>query len=156
MEINPVNPCEHLDKVGAYHDNELNEADRLAMAEHLKRCTECSSELQSIQAISTAAKRLVIPELSAQALSRIHKAVDAAPANSIRRMAMELTAVAASILLGCGVWLWLSGAGFESVNTAMPIWEASAVQRPNETAAGSTEDQMAMWIVDDLSQGDSQ
>lgn len=143
-----MNECEHADKLTAYHDGQLDERTRASLERHLAQCTTCSSELARLRRLSEILGSTARPGLSAQALRRIHAAVEAAPATSIRRLAEALTAVAAAILIVCGAYLLIPSVS--ASQAAAPVWEATAVQHPTEQA-GTSDDQLAMWMVQDLS-----
>jgi hypothetical protein len=83
-------------------------------------------------------------------MRRLHRRIDALPGLAIARLAEALTAVAASIVIACGVWLWASSAPAEAAS--MPVWEAAVLQKPAEAAPPTaSEDRLAGWIVQDLS-----
>jgi anti-sigma factor RsiW len=143
-----MNECEHAGKLTAYHDGWCDEQTRASLERHLAQCDSCSSELARLRKLSEILGGTERPGLSAQALKRIHAAVEAAPTISIRRLAEALTAVAAAILVVCGAYLLLPSVS--ASEAAAPVWEATAVQHPTEQAS-TTDDQLAMWMVQDLS-----
>ena len=113
----------------------------------------CAVELGRMRKLSEAIGSLSLPAgaLGPAALRRLHERVDQFRSRVIARLAGALTAVAASILVGCCAWLWASSASAGPVGP-MPLWEASAVQRPADSAASAYEDRMAVWMVQDLSE----
>jgi len=64
-------------------------------------------------------------------------------------MAQAVTAVAASILLVCAVWLWAVASAAKATGP-IPLWETAAVSSQTAPVAAS-EERLAMWIVEDLS-----
>lgn len=51
--------CSEVDKLlNAYVDEDLSEASRQALAQHLDRCRDCRSELEALQSLRTAAREL--------------------------------------------------------------------------------------------------
>ena len=147
-----MSECEYYGKLGAYHDGELDAAGRAAVERHLTQCPTCVTELAILAAVSRAFHGVARQELSVLALRRLHQRMDLLPSLAIGRMAAALTAVAASILLACGVWLWRSSSVTAPAGP-MPVWEAAAVQRAADPAAigVASEDQLAGWMVQDLS-----
>jgi hypothetical protein len=65
-------------------------------------------------------------------------------------MAAGLTAMAASILLACCVWLWQTSGPAEAA-APLPVWETAATQRPTDPPPSTAEEQLAIWTVQDLS-----
>jgi anti-sigma factor RsiW len=149
-----VSECEYAGRLSAYHDGELDAATRAALEQHLRRCASCAAELGRIRRLSQLLGDMPRAELSPWAVQRLHRAVETAYSGSVRRLAAALTAVAAAVLVACNVWLWRPPA--DRPAGPMPIWEASVLQRPTEPSVSTAEDQLAMWVVQDLSQEDGQ
>lgn len=145
-----MSECEYAGSLGAYHDGEIDAATCAALEQHLRQCASCAAELDRMRKLSKLLNGAPKPELSAQALHRFHAAADLAPSITIRRMAEALTSVAAAILVVCGVLMWKQLPAGEPAGP-MPIWEASVLQHPAEPPVSSSEDQLAMWMVQDLS-----
>jgi anti-sigma factor RsiW len=144
-----VSECQYAGRLGAYHDNELSPAAGAEMEDHLAHCPACAAELAGMVELSQAFARLPRPAITAHALQRLHRRVDALPGLAIAHLAEALTAVAASILIACGVWMWASSA--PAGGASMPVWEAAAFQKPAETTPTATEDRLTTWMVQDLS-----
>jgi anti-sigma factor RsiW len=145
-----MNGCGDGRRLGAYHDGELTGAERAALEAHLRRCPGCAAELERLRRLSSlvaAAGRTGMPR---PALARLHRAVDDLSATDLGRLAKTLLAVAASVLMVCGVWLWQANGGEPA--GAIPVWETVAAQ--GQTAATGTEEQLAQWIVRDLERAD--
>ena len=66
---------------------------------------------------------------------------------NIGRLAKAVLAVAASILVICGLWLWQSEAA-EGPAEPIPLWETVAA--PQQTLVAGSDAQLAQWIVQDL------
>jgi anti-sigma factor RsiW len=145
-----VSECEHSGRLGAYHDGELDAATRSMLEQHLSECVDCAAELARIRHLSRLLGGIARLELSAEALQRLHEAADAASSGPIRRLAAVLTAAAAAILVVCGARLWSLSTRAAS-GDPMPTWEVSMMQRPAESSGGNWEDQIAAWVVQDLS-----
>jgi len=153
-----VSECEHSGRLGAYHDGELDAAGQAAVEQHLRRCASCAEELGRIRKLSELLGGISTPKPSVEVLHRLHETADLACARPLRRLAEALTAVAAAVLIACSAWLWRSPTAAgpagqtalkETVRT-MPTWETSAVQGPAEPSARNSEDQLALWMIQDL------
>lgn len=144
-----MSDCQHADRLSAYHDDELSPAARAEVASHLARCPACAGELGRLVKLSRAFAELPAPAFSRQAMQRLHRGLDVVPGQAIARLAEALTAVAASIVIACGVWLWSSSSPADAAS--MPLWEATAIQKPAESAPPASEDRLAGWMVQDLS-----
>ena len=146
-----MNECEHTDRLSAYHDGELDPATRAEVQRHLAQCPPCAAELARLVRLSGALAGLGNPTIDPRAMQRLHQRLDVLPLPSlaIGRLAAALTAVAASILLACGAWLWASSS--PAGTASMPVWETAVLQKPAEPAPSGSEDRLAVWIVQDLS-----
>jgi len=141
--------CKHAHEMSAYHDGEVSEPSRTALAEHVRGCPVCAAELSRLERLSLLIGTAGRPEMSAQALERLHRSVDLQPKVALLRVAEVFTAVAAAILLFSGVWLWrISAAGASAEQ--IPLWETVAVA-PQDLSAAAAQEQLAQWIVQDLS-----
>ncbi len=140
--------CGYCEKLSAYHDGRLDATARSMLEQHLGHCPVCTPELDRLGRLSALLKGAGAVEMPVGAMRRFHATAEAAGSFSLNRLAEALTAVAATILVACGLWMWsLSMTGR---STRAPVWEASVLQRPSETPAGQ-EDQFAVWVVQDLS-----
>jgi anti-sigma factor RsiW len=145
-----LSECQHADRLSAYHDNELDPQARAEVQTHLAQCPACTGELARLERLSQAFAGLPAVQVSPHTMQRLHRRIDALPGLTIARLAEALTAVAASIVIACGAWLWSSSAPAGSAT--MPVWEAAVLQKPAETAPPqASEDRLAGWIVQDLS-----
>ena len=145
-----MNECEHACRLSAYHDGELDPATRAALERHLAKCSDCTAELARIRGLSGLLGGLAKGDPSPRALRRFHAAAEQAASGVIWRTASALTAAAAAILVVCGLWLWRGASAGESAGP-MPVWEAVMLQRPAEPSISSPDEQLAMWMVQDLS-----
>lgn len=145
-----MSDCQYGDRLSAYHDQELPPAAAAEVEQHLAQCPACAAELARMQKLSQAFAGLPAPLVSPQAMQRLHRRVDALPGLSIAHLAEALTAVAASIVIACGAWLWASSTPAGAAT--MPIWEAAVLQKPAESAPPqASEDRLTVWMVQDLS-----
>ena len=143
-----MSECERAQRLSAYHDGEVSEAERVSLEAHLEECPACAAELNRLRRLSDLLSAAPRPEMSAEALARLHRAADALVTADLGRMAKALMAVAASILIVSGVWLWQSR-GRTQPTDPIPPWETAAVTYQGVPASASDE-QLARWIVQDL------
>jgi len=141
-----MNECRQSERLGAYHDGELSGAARAEMERHLGQCPACVAELERLGRLSELLGAAAAPKLSLAAVQRLHNGIDTIPMADLRRVAEICGAIAASILLVCTIWLVKT----QSATDAIPIWETVAVAR-QEMPAVAPEEQLAQWMVQDLS-----
>ena len=137
--------------ISAYYDRELDPARMNLVRRHLAGCAACREELAQLGNISNLLSKL---DLSADAnvLSRLHRQVDQYQRQrGIQRFAEVCTGVAASILVFCGLWMGMQPLA-KAAPQAMPVWESTLVQVPNEARPEmpAAEDEMAQWLALDL------
>jgi len=141
--------CQQAQRLSAYYDGEIPAPARAAFEEHLKGCPACAAELARLRRLSQWIRGAGRPEMSSRALERWHRSVDLQPKITVLHMAEVFAAVAASILLLSSVWLWrISGA--RDAPGPIPVWETVAVA-PQDPSGIAAQDQLAEWIVQDLS-----
>lgn len=142
-----MNECAQAERLGAYHDGELSGAAQAEVEQHLGRCPACAAELNRLRRLSQLFSAAAEPRVPPEVLERLHAAVDVLPMAEIGRLARIVAAIAAAILLVSSVWL-LRGAG--EPKDQIPVWETVAVVR-QEVPVSAPEEQLAQWIVQDLS-----
>jgi len=143
-----MSECERAQRLSAYHDGEVSEAERVSLEAHLQGCPACAAERNRLRRLSDLLSAAPRPEMSADALARLHRAADDVAMADLGRMAKALMAVAASILLVCAVWLWQSRAA-TGPTEPIPAWETAATAQEG-TLATASDEQLARWIVQDL------
>jgi anti-sigma factor RsiW len=159
--------CEFTALVQAYHDGQLI-AGRMREAEqHMSTCDACASELASLRDLSLALGAATPGPIRPDELARLHEAVSRIAVEEgddrrVLRLAVGLSAVAASILIVSTAWLYDGsppanpGPFAETHFTGPSIaaqgepWENYAVgreqpegARPTGTAINSTTD----WMI---------
>ncbi len=142
-----MNECENAQQLSAYHDGELPAAARAEFEEHLRQCSSCASELAYLRELSRLLGGLAEPKISSHALHRLHRGADDASQVGIWRIARMVTAVAATILLVCSVWMWLLSTAAAG---ELSPWERSALQQEEFPAAQNGGEQLAMWMIEGL------
>jgi len=141
--------CNEAERLSAYHDGALSEPSRIALEEHLKGCPTCAAELARLARLSQLIQSTSRPEMPPQALGRFHRAIDLQPRITAMHVAEVFTAVAASILVFSSVCLWkMSTARADTAQ--IPVWETVAVA-PQDPSGVAAQEQLARWIVQDLS-----
>jgi anti-sigma factor RsiW len=138
--------CNNERRLSAYHDGELADEERAALQAHLCRCPACAAELERLRRLSHLLQNAGRVKMPAPAATRLHRAVDDLPEADVGRLAKAILAVAASILMVCGLWLWQANGG-ESPDT-LPVWET--VAGGSQASVADTEEQLAQWIIRDL------
>jgi anti-sigma factor RsiW len=146
-----MNMCEHIRQVSIYHDGELSPEDARRLEAHLAQCAACARELRQLRGLSFALADAAVPEAPAKVIERLHDTVAAAGEMAVVTLAKRLIAAAAAIFLICTAWMWGLFGGTESSAKTANSWEWVAVAPHAETA--SEAQQIAQWIVDDLSSG---
>ena len=147
-----MNNCEQAYRLGGYVDGELPPAERAMVEEHLGACPACRAELQRLRRLGEMWRELEPPAMPAGAMARLHDSIDWVLTAGIRRLAGWSAAAAAIVLGVCTFSLVRSGpAAVQSPPAAVATWETAAVARTPAEAAAAQDEQLAMWVVRDLS-----
>lgn len=147
-----MNECQHAAKLQAYLDGELPARDAEQMADHLRQCTACAAQLNRLRALDSLLTGSLRPHIPDVTLYRLHMGVDRAATGVVQRTAEALAALAAMILIGCTIALATLSPTAMSSEAAVPVWEVTAVTGQTGEQAGQTsEDQLALWMAQDLS-----
>ena len=164
-----MNECHFQLLIDAYHDRELDRESIAKVERHLTECTACTAYLASLRdlsaRISVAAGSRGINQIES---ARLHQAVtnagnDESDSLPLFRTRGLLGALAASVLIVCGVWLLdtkspeLNSAlpGNASVALA-PEWERVATTGYADPSPGLSGDTFFSpryavdWMLDDL------
>jgi anti-sigma factor RsiW len=102
-----MSECPFQSRLSAFHDRELDAELAAKLESHLSGCQECQQGLQGIRAVS----RLLSPpesvRMSQMGVARLHAVADAAARRrDVFPLARALLAVAASVLVIAGAWLY--------------------------------------------------
>jgi len=141
--------CGQADRLSAYYDGEVPEPERAALEAHVRGCPLCAAEMACLQRLSRLIGSTGRMEMSSQALERLHQSLDLQPKIVLLHLAEVFAAVAASILIVSGVWLWRISTAHEAAGQ-IPVWESVAVA-PQDPSGAAAQDQLARWIIQDLS-----
>lgn len=143
-------PCERSIDVERYHDGELAPSDQASLEAHLSSCDECRRVLAALRGLSRLLARASRAEMPTEVARRLSRARPVAGEQSLRRLALSLTAAAAAVLIGSLLVLPPDHAN----GTASPgVWETLAVMPPAEGQdEGGDFDLVAtsQWMADDL------
>src|SRR5215475_3372679 len=91
--------------LGAYHDGELNHADRARFEQHLATCPSCSAELARLRDASQLTVDYPFQDITAKELKNLHQAIDESNEDQfVLRIGGTLGLIAASILVVGFAW----------------------------------------------------
>lgn len=128
-----MSECPLLNLMAACHDGEVDLHERRRLLRHAETCSDCATELAWLQSVSRTLSVTGEQDITETELERLHDAVEAADGRNVLRIGGTLAALAASIIVVCGVWLVEIGspaapgrAPAVSVAEA-PAWERVAV-----------------------------
>jgi anti-sigma factor RsiW len=155
-----------LQILGAYHDGELADADRIRVERHLDDCPSCAAELAAIRESSRLLREAPLDELKATELANLHAAVDDVDDFRIWRIGGSLALIAASILIIGMAWLNALSppAGYTAQSPlarspAAESWERTAVTLrvypplPSSGAIQPHDEQLADYMLEGLAMG---
>lgn len=143
--------CDRVRKVSAYHDGELGAEEARLMEAHLAECPVCAGELRTLRALSGVLSRAVPLEAPEPVMARLYATASDVRERVVIRLAERLMAAAAAVLVACGVLLWTSGRTSANAELQAAAWERAAVTLHVEAAPTGEDQQLAQWIVQDLS-----
>ncbi len=147
-----MNDCEQAYRLGAYMDGELSAGERATVESHLCACPSCQAEVQRLRRLADMLHQLEGPQIPTGAMERLHDSVDSTLTAGVRRLAAWSSAAAAVVLAACSISLMRSGgAPAQASPAAVATWETAAVARTPAEAAAAQDEQLATWVVRDLS-----
>jgi len=166
-----MNECEQAGRLNAYHDGEMSPPESAQLERHLRQCPRCAAELDRMQKLTTLLSALPAAQMPDAAMDRLHQAVRRLPVArpGILRLAEELAALAAMILLACVLGLSQQGltpqpAGPMPVREpaaaardgAVPAgdaaalsWDIEAMTPPGESVSEGSEEPLVSWMAQD-------
>jgi anti-sigma factor RsiW len=146
-----MSQCQHNAGLQAYLDGELSVEATEVMAQHLRQCPSCAVQLDRLRALATLLASAPRPHIPDVTLYRLHMRVDRLPAGVIRRTAEALAAMAAMVLIGCTIAVATMSRPAGASQAVVPVWEVNAITQTPEQPSGTPEEQLAMWMAQDLS-----
>ncbi|MDY7010182.1 MAG: zf-HC2 domain-containing protein [Planctomycetota bacterium] len=141
--------CERAQQISAYYDGELPASAVAEFEEHLRQCPDCAAELADLRELSRLVGKLAEPKIPSHLLHRLHRSADYSSRAGIWRMAKAISAVAAIVLLVCSSWLWHLSGSDVNAGESLP-WEAFALRSTDFPAQRTSDEQLAIWIIEDL------
>ena len=128
---------------------EADGGDAAELKAHLAGCAECRAECAQLAAISRLLTTAQVPDISQEAIERLHEEAVAAPGRGVLKLAERLIAAAAVITVACGGWLWRGPSVSEPALAGEADWQQAAVTL-NVEAVSSDAQQLAQWMVEGL------
>jgi len=144
--------CEYGEKISAAYDGELSEEECRKLEKHARECPFCNRELRQLRALSCLLGEIEMPSISSDFLTNLHNSVPRMNSHLVMlRTARRLSAIAATILVGCVAWLWLTDAVANGGEAVPAQWERIVIaQTSGEISEVTQEEVLAEWIVEDL------
>jgi hypothetical protein len=102
---------------------------------HVSDCASCTTQLQSLRAMSRAMHAIPPAEISADAVARVHAAVDHVMDYSLLPLAQSFIGIAASVLIVASAGLWFMRT--DAPASAPQPWEGAMLASQNADLAGS-------------------
>ena len=141
--------CPYEQRISPYYDGELPESAAAEMARHLGQCARCAAELKRLEALSGLLRQGAEPA-GQNLMLRLQGRLEAGQrSRMVQRFAEVITALAASILILCGI-MWLRASGMAKP-VVPPVWESALLEPAGEERTAGDPEEMALWIVQDLS-----
>jgi anti-sigma factor RsiW len=142
--------CPYTERISPYYDGEVAAAEAATVSRHLEHCPECAAELKRLGALSALLQKTSAPA-GADVMARLHRRLEIMQRNQmVQRFAEVCTALAASVLILCGS-LWVREVRVERT-PSLPTWESASLEGASGARiAGEPEEEVAHWIVQDLS-----
>jgi len=146
--------CKYSRQLSSYYDGELSYAEQAELRRHVQSCASCAKELEQLRKLSRLLKAAHAPSMPEAALSRLHGKIGSVGEVVVVRLAERLIAVAATVLVACGLWLWHADGVRKTQQVPLQGWEIAAMTLEVEDArALSAEELITRWIEMDLSGG---
>lgn len=144
--------CPDAPNVHAYHDSQLQPAQRFALESHLAECDACSSLLNDLREISLQVAAAPLPDVPFIPFDRYYDAMHLDQRRGVLRISSWLTAAAAAVLLASLVLFPPAHTPVETATAARPNWEPLALMAPVLTTPGQDDQlvEVAQWIANDL------
>jgi len=150
-----VTECIKTKTLSRYYDHELSSIERLEFEYHLTACTQCREATESYTELSRLFTSDAQPELSNEAMGRIHSGLSALQHNGLRAIAKSLATAAVFLLIAGGIFASQPrGGSISQEPLGVDLVEATGLLQADETELADAETEFAEWMVVTLSQGD--
>ena len=160
-----MSECPFQSRLSAFHDRELDAETAAKFESHVAQCPQCSQTLQGIRAVSRLLSGAPTGRLSQMGMARLHATADAAAKRpDVFPLARALLAVAASVLVIAGAWLYETPPAIHGDQQLGQIngpvqeadWEklasgkkvVSPLEAPDETGVA-----FSRWMIENLKGG---
>jgi anti-sigma factor RsiW len=148
--------------LSAYHDGELDSAERAQVERHAAACPACAAELAELASLSRLVGEYPPPRLSQIALHRLHDRTDMVMRAGVLRVARVLQAAAACVVVASTLMLMRTSSANssnsgqeataqETAVEAAPPWLDVAVTASAETQSLDATTPAAAWYLADVS-----
>lgn len=166
-----MNECISPMQLEAYRDGELSAVEASAIADHVRGCDVCATELKELGELSAVLSGHSIglggSEMTSDELARLHARVETAFVRADRQSnpfpaVKALMALAASVLIIAAAWLsempraTLATPSPSVIIAGAPQWERIAVTLqvdppvPGTGQSGLADEEMANWMLQNL------
>ena len=148
--------CPYSLQLSAYHDGELNDAQRQQLEQHLQSaCPACQLELRQWRRLSSVLSSAPFPALSAEARANLMKLAPVVTEAGVIRLAEWVMALAASVLIAVSTWILIGHqktqqAPAESLATVAPLVLNTSQYTDLATADVHADSQFDDWVVTNL------
>jgi len=151
--------CPYEPRLDAYVDGELAQDAAREIGGHVSGCQDCARYVAGLREMS----RLLVEaprerDITPSELARLHRAVDRAQDQPLLRLAMTMSAVAASILIISLTWLSVLASPRQPTVSSGPIpeeptWERLAAGEgpapiPGDRQTGTADADTIRWMLD--------
>jgi anti-sigma factor RsiW len=144
--------CGFENKIAAYHDGELDAAQRANVEMHLGQCEDCRRALSELRAMSGLFATSEQPRLSQISRYRLHRSVDAAMDQGLLRLAWTMSGIAASVVLLGSAWLMkVNENGLARAPAEAPPWVSVSLESSRDPVVRDAASPAAQWYLADAS-----
>lgn len=146
--------CSQAGEISAFHDGELS-GERLAAAErHLAECAVCRADLARLRRLSRLLGDAPMPTLSPAGRRRLYELAPAFTQRVYLRLAEWTTALAASVVIACSLWI-IHGNSAQAGSEQASNWPLIALNPPQEHDVTDMpeEPQFVDWVTTNVTAG---
>jgi anti-sigma factor RsiW len=147
--------CGFENKIAAYHDGELDAAQRANVEMHLSQCEDCRRALSELRAMAGLLATSEQPRLSQISRFRLHRSVDAAMEQGLLRLAWMMSGIAASVLLLGSAWLMkVNDSAQAQAPAEAPPWVSVSLASSRDPVVRDAASPAAQWYLADATPTD--
>ena len=147
--------CSKSIQVSAYHDGELNGAERSAFEQHLAACPPCQAELAQLRRLSAFLTSAPLQRMTPRVRQDMYALAPEVGQVVYLRIAEWTTALAASVLIAASAWIFYSRPQAQPNNTVATDMTPVVLYPPtSHDASEMPEDpQLVDWVNVNLAAG---